>query len=153
MNFTFAIISHCILNSIEGDICPMQDLKIQIILSWDGYFPQILIKQNTLDLLPCLKLQIKWLRNWPWYKSIYHISRWCYWWEWIINLEYVMNFRVLWTLMAFTSQTQQQHCFQSSLDSCIVNCALYIKLDVKGIRALGKVYIKLSQCQAEMPHN
>ena len=30
----------------------MQDLKIQIILSWDGYFPQILIKQSTLDLLP-----------------------------------------------------------------------------------------------------
>ena len=27
----------------------MQDLNIQIILSWDGYFSQILIKQNTLD--------------------------------------------------------------------------------------------------------
>ena len=67
-------------------------------------------------------------------------------------LEYVTNFRDLWTLMAFKSQTQQQYCFQSSFNSGIVNCTLYIKLNVKGISALCKDYLKSSQCQVETPH-
>ena len=35
----------------------------------------------------------------------------------------------------------------------LVNCALYIKLNVKGIFALVEVYLKSSQCQADTPHN
>ena len=118
------------------------------------YFPQILIKQSTLDILPCLKLQIKWLGNWPYKEYITYVggatsesglST--------IGLKYVVNFRDLWTLMAFKSQTQQQYCFQSSFNSGIVNCTLYIKLNVKGIFALSKVYFKLSLCQAKTPYN
>ena len=35
-------------------------------------------------------------------------------------------------LMAFKSQTQQQYCVQSSFNSCIVNCTLYIKTQCEG---------------------
>jgi hypothetical protein len=38
----------------------------------------------------------------------------------------VTNFRDLWTLMAFKSQTQQQYCSQSSFNLGIVNCTLYL---------------------------
>ena len=55
--------------------------------------------------------------------------------------------------MAFKAQTQQQYCFQSSFDSSNVNCILYTKLNVKGIYALCKVYLKSTQCQAKMPQN
>ena len=41
-------VSHCILDSTEGDIWPMQDLKIQIVLGWYGYFPQILQSNKAL---------------------------------------------------------------------------------------------------------
>ena len=69
------------------------------------------------------------------------------------SLEYVMSFRDLWMLMAFKSQSQQWHsiCFQPSFNSGIVNCTLYIKLNLKGIFALCKVYLKSWQCQAETP--
>ena len=33
-----------------------------------------------------------------------------------------------------------------------MNCTLYIKLNLKEIFALCKVYLKSSQCQAKMPH-
>ena len=69
------------------------------------------------------------------------------------SLEYVTNFKDLWTMMPFKSQSQQQYRFQSSFTSCIVNCTLCIKLNLKGISALCKVYLKSSQCQAETPHN
>ena len=45
-----------------------------------------------------------------------------------IPLEYVPNSRDLWMLVAFKSQTQQQYCFNLG----IVNCTLYIKLNVRG---------------------
>ena len=50
--------------------------------------------------------------------------------------------------MAFKSQTQQ-YCFQSSFNSCIKNCTLYIELNVKGI-ALCKVYLKSSNVKLRL---
>ena len=37
---------------IKGDLCPMQALKIKIFMCWGGYYPQFLIKQSTIDILP-----------------------------------------------------------------------------------------------------
>jgi hypothetical protein len=93
-----------------------------------------LIKQNILDLRPFFKLQIKWLRNQPYKNNLSQMEvvplvRVDY----TTSLEYVTNFRDLWTLMAFKSHTQQQYCFQFSFNSGIVNCTLYIKLNSKGI--------------------
>ena len=132
----------------------MQNLKIQIIMSSPGYFPQFLIEQNIMNLLPLFKLQIKWLRNTPYKISIIDVggatgenglST--------IGLEYVTHFRDLWTLTAFKSHTQQQYGFQFSFNLGIVNCTLYNKLNLKGISALCKVYLKSPLCQDETPQN
>ena len=74
-------ISHCILNSIEWDLC--ETSKGKSLWAEMATFPKFLIRQSTLYFLPFLKLQIKWLRSWP-YKSIYHKCRQCHYWEWII---------------------------------------------------------------------
>ena len=60
------------------------------------------------------------------------------------GLQFATNFKDLWTLIAFKSQTQQQYCFQSSFNLGIVNYTLYIKLNMKEMSALCKVYLKPS---------
>ena len=132
----------------------MQNLKIQIIMSWDGYFPQFLIEQSTLISSHFENFKSSDLGIDHTKVSIIDVGG-AIGESWLstTSLEYVTNFMDLWTLMAFKSHTQQQYCFQSSFNSSIVNCTLYIKLNLKGIYALCKVYLKSSQCQVETPHN
>ena len=67
--------------------------------------------------------------------------------------KYVTNFKNLKVMMAFKSQTQQQYYSQSSFNSNIVNFTLYIKLNLKGIYALCKIYLKSFHCQVNTPQH
>ena len=95
-------ISHCILNSIEWDLC--ETSKGKSLWAEMATFPKFLIRQSTLYFLPFLKLQIKWLRSWP-YKSIYHKCRQCHYWEWIIyhwpRLRDIPNAHNRWFIFIF----------------------------------------------------
>ena len=148
-------ISHCILKSIEGDLYHIQNLKFQFIMGWVGYFQQIFNQTKHSRLSSHFKnsklsgLGID-------HAKVYIIDVGGAIGESVLStfgLQYVTNFKDLWTLVAFKSQTQQQYCFQSRFNLGIVNYTLYINLNLKGIFALCKVYLISSHCQAETPHN